>query len=575
MIESIKITNPLEETLELSLFEPEKSGFIIRSIEGLGPVKADVHMTESSTLDGSTDNGARLGTRNIVMSLLFIGTPTIEDTRLKSYKYWPIKQNITFEIETDNRHCYTVGRVESNTPTIFDKQEGCQISILCPNPYFKDSESTSSKSSSVDALFEFPFSNESIEYIGKNRVVNNKFRWTNKIFSVYILSDNRIEVQGDSANKDTLICVGNIRFDNTEVVKLSGCPVGGSSSTYSMFLSESIANPTPYSDSSDYGSGSVYAISNTPKTFYVWIKVNKDVHLNEVFYPVIRRAIYVDGNYVDYGENLLSEYTGLVDINGMQCTINSDGTYTFTGTAEDDIDLEISNLTNLTDGTYKMNGAPNINGCKLGILSMAGELVIYDEDDETGYVTFTRDSEHEYYSLHILIEAGTTLNEATFKPLIVDESESATEYEPHISAIDNGKMINLGEYKTDNLSTIYYTGDASTGISVNIHLTGDVTGLGLYDSLKNTSMMIRDNALIDLTGEGLQRGDDIIINTSKGEKSIQLLRSGQLTNILGCLDDPITWPQLIIGDNAFSVVASSGLQYVQYMITYKTLYEGV
>ena len=163
MIQSVTITNYLQESVKIELTEPESSGFIIRSIEGLGPAKANINLTELATLDGALDNGALLGTRNIVMSLIFVGTPTIEDTRLRSYKYFPIKQNLTFEIETDNRHCYTVGRVESNTPTIFgDDREGCQISILCPNSYFQDMEDTIIDLDYKNDAFTFPFSNESL-----------------------------------------------------------------------------------------------------------------------------------------------------------------------------------------------------------------------------------------------------------------------------------------------------------------------------------------------------------------------------------------------------------------------------
>ena len=139
MIKSVTITNYLQESVKIELTEPESSGFIIRSIEGLGPVKANLNFTELATLDGALDNGAALlDTRNIVLSLIFVGTPTIEDTRLKSYKYFPIKQNLTFEIETDNRHCFTVGRVESNVPTIFGTdREGCQVSMLLMSSNFR------------------------------------------------------------------------------------------------------------------------------------------------------------------------------------------------------------------------------------------------------------------------------------------------------------------------------------------------------------------------------------------------------------------------------------------------------
>ena len=165
MIKSVTITNHLDESIKLDLFNPEESGFIIKNIEGLGPVKANINFKELATNDGAIDNSARLSSRNIVMSLQFMESPTIEETRLKSYKYFPIKRNIKFLIETDDRICETIGRVETNVPTIFSNAEGCQISILCPNPYFYSAGENGTNQTifyGTEPLFEFPFSNESL-----------------------------------------------------------------------------------------------------------------------------------------------------------------------------------------------------------------------------------------------------------------------------------------------------------------------------------------------------------------------------------------------------------------------------
>ena len=165
MIKSVTITNHLDESIKLDLFNPEESGFIIKSIEGLGPVKANINFKELATNDGAIDNSARLSSRNIVMSLQFMESPTIEETRLKSYKYFPIKRNIKVLIETDSRICETIGRVETNVPTIFSNAEGCQISILCSNPYFYSAGENGTNQTifyGTEPLFEFPFSNESL-----------------------------------------------------------------------------------------------------------------------------------------------------------------------------------------------------------------------------------------------------------------------------------------------------------------------------------------------------------------------------------------------------------------------------
>ena len=168
MIKSFKVTNYLGDSMKLDLRGPEKSGFLIKSVSGLGPSKANVNTTEVSTNDGSLFNSARLNQRNIVFEFVFVETvyrESIEDVRQKSYKYFPMKKNLELVIETDNRFVKTTGYVESNEPNIFSSQEGTQISIICPDPYFYSAGEDGNNVTdfySVDPVFEFPFSNESL-----------------------------------------------------------------------------------------------------------------------------------------------------------------------------------------------------------------------------------------------------------------------------------------------------------------------------------------------------------------------------------------------------------------------------
>lgn len=168
MIKSVTVTNYLGDSIKLELTRPEKSGFIIKSIDGLGPSPANVNTTEVSTNDGSLFNSARSSQRNIVLKLQFTETFTesIEDIRQKTYKYFPLKKNLTLLIETDNRIVSTVGYPETNEPTIFDaKGEGCSISIICPDPYFYSAGEDGINETvfyGVQAVFEFPFENNSL-----------------------------------------------------------------------------------------------------------------------------------------------------------------------------------------------------------------------------------------------------------------------------------------------------------------------------------------------------------------------------------------------------------------------------
>ena len=166
MIRAVTFTNYLGDSIRLDLARPEESGFIIKSVTGLGPGKANINTTEIATNDGSLFNSSRMPSRNIVISLAYMWKDSIEDVRQLSYKYFPIKKKLTMLIETDNRQAEIEGYVESNDPTIFSKDEGSDISIVCPNPFFysagKDGINTTIFYG-VEALFEFPFSNESLK----------------------------------------------------------------------------------------------------------------------------------------------------------------------------------------------------------------------------------------------------------------------------------------------------------------------------------------------------------------------------------------------------------------------------
>ena len=160
MIKSVTITNYLgsldehvqrslgitsydynNSTIHVKLNEPDPvHGFIVKKIEGLGPAKADINMTDLATVDGSRFNSARLGTRNLVLTFGFDNCNDAEEARYRTYKYLPIKRKVMVSIETESRNARVVGYVESNEPGVFSKAVQCTISIICPDPYFYSNE---------------------------------------------------------------------------------------------------------------------------------------------------------------------------------------------------------------------------------------------------------------------------------------------------------------------------------------------------------------------------------------------------------------------------------------------------
>ena len=163
MIKSVKITNHLGEIVTVDLRSPEQSGFFIQNIEGIGPSKSIINLTEVLSYDGAFYNSSRVSSRNIVFDLGFYELPneSIETIRQKTYKFFPMKKEITIEVETDNRVGSTTGYVESNEPDIFSKNENAIISVLCPRAFFYG-DTIQTTFSGVSGGFQFPWQNASL-----------------------------------------------------------------------------------------------------------------------------------------------------------------------------------------------------------------------------------------------------------------------------------------------------------------------------------------------------------------------------------------------------------------------------
>lgn len=220
MIKSVTITNYLGESVKIELADGDpEHGMIIKNITGLGPPKANVSMTDLATMDGSMFNSARVEKRNITISMLFTFAPKVEDSRQRTYKYFPIKKPLTFLIETDNRIVETVGIVETNEPDIFSKDESNQISLVCDDPYFYSAGENGHNITvffGIEPLFEFIFSNESVtEPLLEFGSIENETEKT-----IYYDGDSEI---GITINIHATGSAGNITIYNTgtrEVMKI-------------------------------------------------------------------------------------------------------------------------------------------------------------------------------------------------------------------------------------------------------------------------------------------------------------------------------------------------------------------
>jgi hypothetical protein len=137
------------------------------------------------------------------------------------------------------------------------------------------------------------------------------------------------------------------------------------------------------------------------------------------------------------------------------------------------------------------------------------------------------------------------------------------------------KLINFGDIVHMYENVVTYKGDASVGITITIHALDTVKDIVIYNARTREVMRINTDFIQTLTGQAYGAGDDIIINTKRGEKSVTLLRAGLTTNILNCLGKGSSWFQLSKGDNIFIYNATEGAMSIQFKIENDTIYEGV
>lgn len=136
----------------------DESNYQVYEIDGLNPPEAQINTSSMAGVDGSKFNSAVLQERNIVLYIKIRGD--VETNRLKLYQYFRTKEYCKLYYQNGSRNVYIEGYVESFPVSPFSNNEVAQISILCPNPYFKDLTEIVNDISKVIKKFTFPFSIE-------------------------------------------------------------------------------------------------------------------------------------------------------------------------------------------------------------------------------------------------------------------------------------------------------------------------------------------------------------------------------------------------------------------------------
>lgn len=266
--------------------------YVIESIEGIDPPEAVINTTRNANSDGSVFNSSYVDNRQIIITLAINGPA--EANRIQLYKYFKNKYPVRLYYKNNTRNVYIDGYCKNVQIEFFNKKQIAQITIICPEPFFNGSEKEVVDFSSVNGLFEFPFS---VEESG-NLLSNTMTTQTIGGIDFTVEDDGTIEASGTSSDYTWSAYIN----ENGETLPvgsyiLSGCPEGGSSTTYR--LQAFAGDPSsPTLTVNDYGSGASFTLSDETT---VKVRMLIKGSIDATYSPMIRAASIEDDTYMEYG----------------------------------------------------------------------------------------------------------------------------------------------------------------------------------------------------------------------------------------------------------------------------------
>lgn len=214
---TLKIENSKGSIIELTHNE---ENYQITDISGLNPPNANINTSNYANGDGSSFNSSKIPNREVVITVYINGD--VQKNRLTLYKYFRNKEWCKIYYKDDSRDVFIEGYVQTLEVTPFVQKQVAQISILCPNPYFKDVETIVQSISKSIKKFTFPFSINidepvafsTIELEKITNVINDSESETGLIINVLFMgSVNKLEIRNVDTGKNFIIDYEFIKND--------------------------------------------------------------------------------------------------------------------------------------------------------------------------------------------------------------------------------------------------------------------------------------------------------------------------------------------------------------------------
>lgn len=137
----------------------------------------------------------------------------------------------------------------------------------------------------------------------------------------------------------------------------------------------------------------------------------------------------------------------------------------------------------------------------------------------------------------------------------------------HFPLIILPEGIIMGHRISNLIVNVFNKGDVECGMRIEFKALATVVNPSLFDV--NTRKFLK-------VKRTLQAGDKLVVNTSFGNKKVEIIRSnGTKENVFNWIDLQSEFLQLQVGDNLFRYDAEKGLDNLEMALYYKPLYIGV
>lgn len=222
---------------------------------------------------------------------------------------------------------------------------------------------------------------------------------------------------------------------------LSGCPSGGSNTTYYLRAILYDSNDSQIYYCTDAGYTMPFEITEEGVVATVFFNFDEGtIANNHTCYPMIRKASVKNDRYMPYGKgsvevtskgkNLIPyPYNGNISTNSGITWTNENGIITANGTATAEATYYMSNNFNLPKGSYILSGCPSGGSASSYRMQLANSSCTTIFSDIGNGVSVVLEENKVFSQFRILIPKGVTANNLVFKPMLRLASDTDDTYE--------------------------------------------------------------------------------------------------------------------------------------------------